>query len=212
MPAATSVREGVPKSAAFEDFYAYYGPLVRHILDNETGPMRAYLEDLEQEVWLKVWRHYQSLDPGQNWGAWISVVTKHTAIDFHRKYTALMGQDARIDPEKLAEWLIDPGDEQERVRFEILDDLAPLYAQLDQQDRFMLDLILGEYRFREIEAICSQRFAINPNTVRARAKRLRSHLRIARERAERGEARLFGSGRKKIPPPYKKTPESRQNA
>jgi RNA polymerase sigma-70 factor (ECF subfamily) len=71
------------QQAAAQLYYRYvdrvHAIAYRIILD------QALAHDAAQEVWLKVFRKLDQVNPEQPFSAWLSTVTTRTAIDFYRK-------------------------------------------------------------------------------------------------------------------------------
>lgn len=134
---------------------------------------RPELEDLTQDLFLKMWRgisSYRSDAPFENW---VMTVTVRGCYDFLRSNrrrrdseTLVDPQDSRDDP--------DPADERARSRREAWETVSLLLDRLDARDRTIITLLdLEERGVRETAALTGWSEA----NVKVRAHRARKKMR-----------------------------------
>ncbi|HAA93360.1 MAG TPA: RNA polymerase subunit sigma [Rhodospirillaceae bacterium] len=71
--------------SAFASLFDHFAPRVKAFLRRQ-GTSEAQLDDLVQEVMLKVWRYAERFDPEKGKAAtWVFTITRNARIDFLRK-------------------------------------------------------------------------------------------------------------------------------
>jgi RNA polymerase sigma-70 factor (ECF subfamily) len=68
---------------AFEELHGRYASLVHGILLARVP--RFEVEDLEQEVFLRVFRRIRTLRDANALGGWVAMIARNRAIDYHRR-------------------------------------------------------------------------------------------------------------------------------
>lgn len=72
---------------------------------------RAVAEEVAQEAFVRVWRHAGGFDARRSAATtWLLTIARNVAID-----TVRMRRDLATDPAAMAEWMIAPGNDGERV-------------------------------------------------------------------------------------------------
>jgi RNA polymerase sigma-70 factor (ECF subfamily) len=80
-PLVEAAREGDER--AFGQLYDLYGPMVHGILLARVP--WAEVDDLVQDVFLLAFRRLRSLRDASAFGAWLAMITRNRAMDFHRR-------------------------------------------------------------------------------------------------------------------------------
>jgi RNA polymerase sigma-70 factor, ECF subfamily len=144
---------------------------------------RADVEDVVQEVLLRVWKHRANIRDGERFGAWLSRVAYTAAADHLRsrqrhpltRYELLQQQP---DPAALG---VQPpsGDEEPEVKALIAAVLRPFIASCPPAYRDML--VLSELEGLS-HAVIAARLGLSISAVKSRVQRGREHLRQMLER------------------------------
>lgn len=83
----------------YEKTYRQYHPLVRQVLFNICGSQD--LDDIVQDVWLKVWRSWKSFEGRSGLKTWIYRISINTAYDYLRRRKPLhLVEDTDMTPGK----------------------------------------------------------------------------------------------------------------
>ncbi len=137
---------------AFEEIVERYQRLVFHIIYHYLG-RRDEVEDLAQEVFLKVFRSLETFDAKRPLKAWISRITANTCLDEVRKARKRKTQlfaDLGGDEEGRVEYLYERFSQQsslsERDVQELFELLEKLMGRLNEKDKMAFVL-------RELEGL-----------------------------------------------------------
>ena len=137
---------------AFEEIVERYQRLVFHIIYHYLG-RRAEVEDMAQEVFLKVFRSLETFDAKRPLKAWISRITANTCLDEVRKARKRKTQlfaDLGGDEEGRVEYLYERFSQQsalsERDVQELFELLEKLMGRLNEKDKMAFVL-------RELEGL-----------------------------------------------------------
>lgn len=143
-----TLREG----ATFEEFYERYVPLVRALVSRALvrPEHRENIDDIIQQVWIKIWRAYPGLDLSQAHNYWVTVIVQNTITDFFRKEQRRDHFFVHYDEEFLAQTITDQGWEEKQQFLDAVTGYERVYHSLTDQDRFIIDMLLGEYKQTEI--------------------------------------------------------------
>lgn len=111
---AGMIRQGNP--AAFEAlFHRYHAPLVRYLQQRTADPDDA--RDLAQEVFIRVWRRRQFLQPDRALAAYLYRIAANLLVDYQRRQTAQARLMARY--REVAETTTPPRDEEMDLQQEL---------------------------------------------------------------------------------------------
>lgn len=134
---------------------------------------RPELEDLTQDLFLKMWRgisSYRSDAPFENW---VMTVTVRGCYDFLRSNRKRRNSETLVDPQDRRDDP-DPADERARSRREAWETVSLLLDRLDARDRTIITLLdLEERGVRETAALTGWSEA----NVKVRAHRARKKMR-----------------------------------
>lgn len=134
---------------------------------------RPELEDLTQDLFVKMWRgisSYRSDAPFENW---VMTVTVRGCYDFLRSNRKRRNSETLVDPQDSRDDP-DPADERARSRREAWETVALLLDRLDPRDRTIITLLdLEERGVRETAALTGWSEA----NVKVRAHRARKKMR-----------------------------------
>jgi RNA polymerase sigma-70 factor (ECF subfamily) len=137
---------------AFEEIVERYQRLVFHIIYHYLG-RRDEVEDMAQEVFLKVFRSLETFDAKRPLKAWISRITANTCLDEVRKARKRKTQlfaDLGRDEEGRVEYLYERFSQQsslsERDVQELFELLEKLMGRLNEKDKMAFVL-------RELEGL-----------------------------------------------------------
>jgi RNA polymerase sigma-70 factor (ECF subfamily) len=134
---------------------------------------RPELEDLTQDLFLKMWRgisSYRSDAPFENW---VMTVTVRGCYDFLRSNRKRRNSETLVDPQDRRDDP-DPADERTRFRREAWETVGLLLDRLDARDRTIITLLdLEERGVRETAALTGWSEA----NVKVRAHRARKKMR-----------------------------------
>jgi RNA polymerase sigma-70 factor (ECF subfamily) len=139
---------------------------IYHYVKNETE-----VEDLTQEVFVKVWRNLKRFDPKKKFSTWIFTIAKNTTFDFLRKKKPLLFSD--LDEKtfnNLIENLPDlrQGPDEVFKEKEAMSTLDSILKQLPQTERTVFSLHFEkQFSFREI----AESLGESINTVKSRYRR-----------------------------------------
>ncbi|MDD7986024.1 sigma-70 family RNA polymerase sigma factor [Lentisphaera marina] len=71
---------------AWEEFISFYKAFIYHILQKMNVRSRDDMDDLVQDVLVKLWKGLKTYDKSKSkFRTWISLITKNTVISFFRK-------------------------------------------------------------------------------------------------------------------------------
>jgi len=134
---------------------------------------RPELEDLTQDLFLKMWRgisSYRSDAPFENW---VMTVTVRGCYDFLRSNRKRRNSETLVDPQDSRDDP-DPADDRARSRREAWETVSLLLDRLDARDRTIITLLdLEERGVRETAALTGWSEA----NVKVRAHRARKKMR-----------------------------------
>ncbi len=134
---------------------------------------RPELEDLTQDLFLKMWRgisSYRSDAPFENW---VMTVTVRGCYDFLRSNRRRRESETLVDPQESRDDA-DPADERARSRREAWETVSLLLAHLEAKDRTVITLLdLEERGVRETAALTGW----SESNVKVRAHRARKKMR-----------------------------------
>lgn len=134
---------------------------------------RPELEDLTQDLFVKMWRgisSYRSDAPFENW---VMTVTVRGCYDFLRSNRRRRNSETLVDPQDSRDDP-DPADERARSRREAWETVSLLLDRLDARDRTIITLLdLEERGVRETAALTGWSEA----NVKVRAHRARKKMR-----------------------------------
>ena len=134
---------------------------------------RPELEDLTQDLFVKMWRgisSYRSDAPFENW---VMTVTVRGCYDFLRSNRKQRNSETLVDPQDSRDDP-DPADERARSRREAWETVSLLLDRLDARDRTIITLLdLEERGVRETAALTGWSEA----NVKVRAHRARKKMR-----------------------------------
>ncbi len=134
---------------------------------------RPELEDLTQDLFLKMWRgmsSYRSDAPFENW---VMTVTVRGCYDFLRSNRRRRESETLVDPQESRDDA-DPADERARSRREAWETVSLLLAHLEAKDRTIITLLdLEERGVRETAALTGW----SESNVKVRAHRARKKMR-----------------------------------
>ncbi len=159
---------------AFGMLFERHGPSLRAFLSARVG--RDDLDDLEQDVWCRVWEHLPALFHGGNFRAWLYRIARNAAIDHLRKRRddVLEEPDALIDPRS------EPPDARITEQGQH-DTLQHSIARLDATSRMLLQARLAGEPYADI----CHRLAIAP----AQAHRLFHNVKAQLRRCVQQQSR-----------------------
>lgn len=134
---------------------------------------RAELEDLTQELFVKIWKGlptYRSDAPFENW---LMTVTVHGCYDFLRKNRRRRENEQLVDPQE-SRGAQDPQAKRESSRREAWETVQLLLEQLNAKDRTVITLLdLEERGVRETAELTGW----SESNVKVRAHRARKKMR-----------------------------------
>lgn len=134
---------------------------------------RPELEDLVQEIFLKVWRGLPGYRSDAPFEHWIMTVAVRGCYDFLRSNRRRRERETLYDPSERREDA-DPADERARARREAWETVSVLLDRLDAKDRLVITLLdLEERGVRETAALTGWSEA----NVKVRAHRARKKMR-----------------------------------
>lgn len=142
----------LPVGASFEQFYERYKPLVRALVSRALYQAQRIDEkdDIEQIIWLKVWRAYPSLDQSKSQNGWVTVVTQHTLTDFFRQEQSKKQYYAPYDEDLVARTVFDQHCEETLLLIEAQTGYEQVYQNLKDKDRRVINLLLEGWKAGEI--------------------------------------------------------------
>lgn len=138
---------------AFRYLVANHQRLVLHIV-GRVVKQQEDVEDICQEVFLKVFRKIKKFRGDSRLSTWIATIAYNTSISHirkqGRKQEIQMDEDARIDWGKTDDWLVQKTVEKEEAKKILLQ----LIEKLPVQYRTVLTLFhLEEFSYKEVEEI-----------------------------------------------------------
>jgi RNA polymerase sigma-70 factor (ECF subfamily) len=150
----------------FEAFYACHGPTIIRYLERLTGSYET-AEDLAQETFLKVLRHWEDLDTAERPGAWLFRIATNTAYDeFRRRRRRATTPLTEAHAETLV--AVPTG-----LSFEDADLLWGVVSQLP--DTYRLPLIMHGYAGYQVSDIAAL-LGWKIGTVKSRIRRARARF------------------------------------
>jgi RNA polymerase sigma-70 factor (ECF subfamily) len=134
---------------------------------------RPELEDLVQELLLKLWRGLPGYRSDAPFEHWVMRVAVRGCYDFLRQNRRRRETERPVDPDARPEDA-DPADERERSRREAWETVRLLLGRLDAKDRLVITLLdLEERGVRETAALTGW----SETNVKVRAHRARKKMR-----------------------------------
>ena len=138
---------------------------------------RPELEDLVQELLLKLWRGLPGYRSDAPFEHWVMRVAVRGCYDFLRQNRRRRETERTVDPDARPEDA-DPADERERARREAWETVHLLLGRLDAKDRLVITLLdLEERGVRETAALTGW----SESNVKVRAHRARKKMRALLE-------------------------------
>lgn len=149
--------------------------LIRRYLKPVYGFIGRYvgyskeIEDIAQEVFVKVWRNLKKFDRDKNFKAWIFTIAKNAALDWLKKkktipFSSLEKEDGE---DNFANSIVDPAPQPDELlaAAQAGEKLFSAVEQLPLNHRLVLSLYYGDhFNFREIAEILGKPL----NTVKSR--------------------------------------------
>lgn len=127
---------------------------------------KSHVDDLYQEILYQIWRSLGNFQGKAQISTWIYRVAVNTAITYNLKY-----QKTVVDPLPAQLYVVDtPSDTNEKEQK--LTQLENALAQLEDQDRLIISLVLEELSYKEIAEICGS----NTNSIGVRINRIKARL------------------------------------
>lgn len=121
-------------NGAFNEFYQKYNKQVYYSVYSIIRD-HFLAQDVVQETFIKVFRHFNALKEEGKKGAWLNVISRNTAIDFYRKrLRCLEISDDNIEINSVIV-------EGEIERYIEMEDIRKLLFSLDPQHRQALFLV-----------------------------------------------------------------------
>ena len=112
---------------------------IKSIINEYLNPIYSYVfritgdtaetEDISQEIFIKVWKNINKIDPKQNFKTWIFTIARNTAVDWLRKRKNILF--SQLDSKD---------EENERSFEETLADIEPLPDEIFQRKERVKDL------------------------------------------------------------------------
>jgi RNA polymerase sigma-70 factor (ECF subfamily) len=138
---------------AFRYLVANHQRLVLHIV-GRVVKQQEDVEDICQEVFMKVFRKIKKFRGESKLSTWIATIAYNTSITHirgrGRKQEVLTDEEARLDPGKTDDWLVQKAVEKEEVKAILLQ----MIEKLPVQYRTVLTLFhLEEFSYKEVEEI-----------------------------------------------------------
>ena len=134
---------------------------------------RSELEDLTQDLFLKMWRGLSSYRCDAPFENWVMTVTVRGCYDFLRSNRRRRASETLVDPQESRDDA-DPGDERTRSRREAWETVNLLLDHLEAKDRTVITLLdLEERGVRETAALTGW----SESNVKVRAHRARKKMR-----------------------------------
>jgi RNA polymerase sigma-70 factor (ECF subfamily) len=155
-------------------WHEMHGPLSGFIARRVGRP--GDVDDVLQEVMLRIHRHAGDLDRVEHVTAWVYQVTRSAVVDYHRRRAARPEVPAEIADEVDETRLFgsEPDAATEDVRSELAPCLAPLLARLPDKHRRAMQLTELE-GLSQVEA--ARRLELSTSGMKARVQRGRKQLR-----------------------------------
>ena len=148
-----------------EALLLHYGPLMRYII----APILPDPQDREEclsEVSMRVWSRIAQFDPARgSWNAWLTAVTRSTALNFQR--SAARHGDTQTLPEEASP-------EETLIQAERRAALHDALARLGQNDRA---LFYRKYYYLQSTAQIASELGMTARAVEGRLYRLKKQLR-----------------------------------
>lgn len=112
---------------AFDQLFGWFGPRTLRYLRNVVGPAA---EDVQQDVWLSVYRGLGALANPQSFGTWIFRIARHRAIDHLRERKRERDLLAEVD-RPTDELLVDTDEDARTLELieRCLGELAPIHRE-----------------------------------------------------------------------------------
>jgi RNA polymerase sigma factor (sigma-70 family) len=127
---------------------------------------KSHVDDLYQEILYQIWRSLGNFKGNAQIGTWIYRIAVNTAITYNLQYrkTALDPLPAQLHVADMPSDIIE--------KEQKLTQLETALAQLEDQDRLIISLVLEELSYKEIAEICGS----NTNTIGVRINRIKARL------------------------------------
>lgn len=134
---------------------------------------RSELEDLTQDLFVKIWKGLSSYRSDAPFEHWLMKVTVRGCYDFLRKHRRRRELEQLVDPQESRESR-DASSEEERSRLEAWEIVSLLLDQLETKDRTVVTLLdLEEKSVKETAALTGW----SESNVKVRAHRARKKMR-----------------------------------
>ena len=171
----------VDREAWFTQLYSDHVDRIRaHLLRLTRDPIAA--QDLTQEVFLKVWKHYEQWSGEGEIMAWVYRIATHTAYDYQksarqrRERPAPLGCEMEEDEWSLPRTLLEELSTCPDPRSERSDRLRTALGFIDRLPPFHREVVKLAYaEHREIQEVADI-LAIPPGTVKSRLHHARKQL------------------------------------
>lgn len=161
---------------AWEEFVHFYRRYIWAILQ-KVGVSEADLEDLTQQVLIKIWSKMDQFDYNQARGRfrnWLSILVRNQAYDFLRSQVRKSEKQQQIEaalyPSHLTKW-------EELTNAQWKRHLASLAYQTVSQNSSenMIEAFNSQFRDESVEEVAA-RLDLDPNTIYTYRKRIKEKL------------------------------------
>lgn len=135
---------------------------------------RQELEDLTQDLFLKIWKGLPSFRADAPFEHWVMKLAVRGCYDFLRKHRNRRERESLVDPQESRE-IVDPAERKVRSREEAWETVQVLLDHLSSKDRMVITLLeLEEKSVRETAALTGW----SESNVKVRAFRARKKMRV----------------------------------
>jgi RNA polymerase sigma-70 factor (ECF subfamily) len=150
------------RHVVFTELYHEYRPRVRRLCAGYLSGTGGSVDDLEQEIYLNVWRGIERFRGEAAPGSWLYRIAVNTCLRYLRSRKRRLKHESRLGPPSPVQ--PDYGPPHERLLLAI--------GELGEVDRLLVTLTLEELSGREIADITG----MTPGAVRTRLHRARNAL------------------------------------
>ena len=161
---------------ACERVVKLYSDYVRGILCSITRLGPAELDDLQQEVFLRVFTKLSSFRQTSEFSSWVYSIARHVAFDYLRKLKvkrdSLLGFDKYLSLIGAGYSFVFTNEMDVEERVILKEKIAHVLDMLTEDERDLVQWRMQGYMYKEIEKICG----VSHNTLKVRMFRLRARL------------------------------------